>query len=209
MIARASGAISIPVSATATSIPPSHSCALSAPVPRWVNFTALPIRFFRIIADERRRTVVHAHQIRDVLSFLAAFVDLHRREAHALSPDVAGVGVVAAAHAAVGVGVMALDAGDEHQLAVVEDGREDVVVRPMPAAMIRIIGDEHVAVVEAVRSKELQREAYRQRRAEHELRDADTEDGGHPEASRMVALRSFDWLRIGVVAVKLTCVAIS
>ena len=30
-----------------------------------------------------------------------------------------------------------------------------------------------------------------------------------PEASRMVALRSFDWFRIGVVAVRLTCVAIS
>src|SRR5262249_20173114 len=30
-----------------------------------------------------------------------------------------------------------------------------------------------------------------------------------PRASRMVALRSFDWFRIGVVAVRLTCVAIS
>jgi hypothetical protein len=31
----------------------------------------------------------------------------------------------------------------------------------------------------------------------------------HPEASRMVALRSFDWFRMGVVAVRLTWVAIS
>jgi hypothetical protein len=30
-----------------------------------------------------------------------------------------------------------------------------------------------------------------------------------PVASRIVALRSFDWFRIGVVAVRLTCVAIS
>jgi hypothetical protein len=30
-----------------------------------------------------------------------------------------------------------------------------------------------------------------------------------PRPSRMVALRSFDWFRIGVVAVRLTCVAIS
>jgi hypothetical protein len=30
-----------------------------------------------------------------------------------------------------------------------------------------------------------------------------------PVASRIVAFRSFDWFRIGVVAVRLTCVAIS
>jgi hypothetical protein len=30
-----------------------------------------------------------------------------------------------------------------------------------------------------------------------------------PRASRIVALRSFDWLRIGVVAVRETCVALS
>ena len=98
--------------------------------------------------------------------------------------------VVAARRAAAGVGVMALDGGDQHALAVVEDGREDVVVGQVAAAVVRIVGDQHVAVVEAVRPEELDREAHRQRRRQHELRDADGERRELPAAveDRRVAL---------------------
>ena len=73
--------------------------------------------------------------------------------------------VVAARRAAAGVGVMALDGRDQHALAVVEDRREDVVVGQVAAAVVRIVGDQHVAVEEAVLAEELDREAHRQRRA--------------------------------------------
>ena len=154
--------------------------------------------------------LLHLHEVRDVPALDALLEDLHRREAHALGPDVLRVDVVAARHAAAGVGVVALDGGDQHHLAGVEDRREDVVVGQVAAAVVGIVGDQHVALEQAVGAEELEREAHRQRRAEHELRDADADSAARaPRASRMVALRSFDWLRIGVVAVRLTCVAIS
>ena len=39
--------------------------------------------------------------------------------------------------------------------------------------MVRVVRDEHVAFAELVDTEELEREAHRQRRGEHELRDAD------------------------------------
>ena len=91
-----------------------------------------------------------------------------------------------------------------------EHGREHVVVGEVAAAVVRVVGDEHVALAELVDAEELEREAHRQRRREHELRDADRQRGEAARARRgSVALRSFDWLRIGVVAVRETYFAIS
>ena len=61
----------------------------------------------------------------------------------------------------------------EHELAVDVDGREDVVVGQVPAAVVRVVGDEDVARPELVDAEEVEREAHRQGRGEHELRDAD------------------------------------
>ena len=58
-----------------------------------------------------------------------------------------------------------------------EDGREHVVVGEVAAAVVRVVGDEHVALAELVDAEELEREAHRQRRGEHELRDADRQRG--------------------------------
>ena len=80
--------------------------------------------------------------------------------------------------------MVALDARDEHHAAaagrgrvVGEDGREDVVVGEVTAAVVRVVGDEHVALAELVDAEELEREAHRQRRGEHELRDPDRQRG--------------------------------
>jgi len=73
------------------------------------------------------------------------------------------------------IGVVALDRGDQHALAVVKDGREDVVVRQVAAAVIGVVCDQDVAFEEAVLAEELHGEAHRQRGREHELRDADGE----------------------------------
>ena len=58
-----------------------------------------------------------------------------------------------------------------------EHGREHVVVGEVAAAVVRVVGDEHVALAELVDAEELEREAHRQRRREHELRDADRQRG--------------------------------
>ena len=109
---------------------------------------------------------------------------LHDRPAHALAPDVGGGDVVAAGHAAAGVAVVALDARDQHHAppagaagSVGEHRREHVVVGEVAAAVVRVVGDEHVALAELVGAEELEREAHRQRRREHELRDADRQRG--------------------------------
>ena len=75
--------------------------------------------------------------------------------------------------------------------------------------MVGVVGDEDVALVELVDAEELEREAHRQRGREHELRDADRQRGEPALCVEDVALRSFDWLRIGVVAVRETYSAIS
>ena len=68
-----------------------------------------------------------------------------------------------------------------------EDRREHVVVGEVAAAVVRVVGDEHVALAELVDAEELEREAHRQRRREHELRDADRQRG---EAALRVEDRS-------------------
>ena len=44
-----------------------------------------------------------------------------------------------------------------------EHRREHVVVGEVPAAVVRIVGDEHVALAELGDAEELEREAHRQR----------------------------------------------
>ncbi len=90
-----------------------------------------------------------------------------------------------------------------------EHGREHVVVGEVTTTVVRVVRDEDVALAELVDTEELEREPDRQRRREHELRDADRQRCEASARSRIVALRSFDWLRMGVVAVRDTYVAIS
>ena len=72
---------------------------------------------------------------------------------------------------------MALDRCQQEQLTVLgEDGREHIEVREVSAPVVGIVGDEHVAGVELT-FEELETEPDRQRRAQHELRDADRESG--------------------------------
>ena len=59
--------------------------------------------------------------------------------------------------------------------------------------MVRVVGDEHVALAELVDAEELEREAHRQRRREHELRDADRQRG---EAARRVEDRRVALVRL-------------
>ena len=113
------------------------------------------------VADEGRRAVVRLHEVGDVAALDPLLEDLHRREAHSLRPDVARVDVVAARHGSAGVGVMALDRGDEHHLPLEENRREDVVVGEMTAAVVGIVGDQHIAIVQTVATEEVEREAHR------------------------------------------------
>ena len=75
--------------------------------------------------------------------------------------------------------------------------------------MVRVVGDEHVAGVELA-VEELEAEAHRQRRRLSMNCGMPTDSAARrPCPSRIVALRSLLWLRIGVVAVRDTNVAIS
>ena len=62
---------------------------------------------------------------------------------------------------------MALDRDDEDELAIgVEDRGEDVVVGQVPAAVVGVVGEDHVPVGEAVLTEEVEGEAHRQCRAQ-------------------------------------------
>jgi len=56
---------------------------------------------------------------------------------------------------------------------------EDVVVGQVPAPVIGVVGHEDVTLVELVDAQEVEGEAHRERRGQHELRDADAQ-GGQP-----------------------------
>ena len=58
-----------------------------------------------------------------------------------------------------------------------DDRGEHVVVGQVPAAVVRVVGHEDVALAELVDAEEVEGEAHRQRRGQHELRDADAERG--------------------------------
>ena len=79
--------------------------------------------------------------------------------------------------------MVALDRRDEHHPAssggriVGEHRREHVVVGEVPAAVVRVVGHEHVALTELGRAEEVEGEAHRQCRGEHELRDAHRQRG--------------------------------
>ena len=129
------------------------------------------------VADEPFEPVVGAHREHDVAPLPARLDDLQQRVARALRPDVLGEDVVAAGHRAAGVAVMALDRRDQQQRAVVvEHRREHVEVGEVPAAVVRVVGDDHVTRVQLV-AEEVDREPHRQCRAQHELRDADRQRG--------------------------------
>jgi hypothetical protein len=123
------------------------------------------------VAEKGRRAVVRREHVRDVLPLDAPLEHLDRGEAHALGPDVGRVDVVAARRAAAGIRVVTLDRSDQHHLAVVKDGRVDVVVGQVSATVVGIVAEEDVTLEEAVPPEELEREADRQGAREHELRD--------------------------------------
>ena len=118
-----------------------------------------------------------AHREHDVAAFVAAVDDLEERVARALRPDVLRERVVATRHRAAGVAVVTLDRRDQQQRTVaVEDRREHVEVGKVTTAVIRIVGDDHVAGLQLV-AEEVDGETHRQRRRQHELRDPDRERG--------------------------------
>ena len=67
---------------------------------------------------------------------------------------------------------MALDGGNQNQLAFVEYRGVDVVVREMAAAVIGIIAQKNITLVEAFFGKKVEGELYRQGAGEHELGNA-------------------------------------
>ena len=136
------------------------------------------------VTDVARDPVVDLERVQDVATLDAAVDHLHRGPANTLAPDVVRGDVVAAGHAAAGVAVVALDAGDEDHApaawcggVVAVDGCEHVVVGEVAAAVVRVVRDEHVALTELVRAEQLEGEAHRERGREHELRDADGQCG--------------------------------
>ena len=149
------------------------------------------------VTDVAGDAVVGCERVEDVATFDTAVDDLHDRPPHTFAPNVGRGDVVAAGHAATGVAVVALDARDQHHAAsavgcVGEHGREHVVVGEVTAAVVRVVGDEHVAFAELVDAEELECEPDRQGRGEHELRDADRERGepaGRVEDRRVALVR--------------------
>ena len=132
------------------------------------------------VAHVGGQAVVGLEHVQDVAALLARLNDLDRGETDALGPHVEGVHGVAAGGRAAGVAVMALNGNHEDKLAVgVEDRGEDVVVGQVPAAVVGVVGEDHVPVGEAVLTEEVQGEAHRQRRTQHELRNARAQ-GGEP-----------------------------
>ncbi len=108
---------------------------------------------------------------------MAAVDDLQERVARAFAVHVFGHGVVAARDGPAGVAVMALNGGHEEQgTLVVEHRSEDVEVREMAAAVVRVIGDDHITGLQLVAEK-IDGEADREGAGQHELGDADRERG--------------------------------
>ena len=140
------------------------------------------------VADVVGQPVVHLQRVEHVAALDALVDDLHDRPAHAFAPDVGSGDVVAAGHGAARVAVVALDRRDEHHASrararvVGEHRAEHVVVGEVAAAVVRIVGDEHVALAELVDTEELEREPDGQRGGEHELWDAHAQRG-QPSAS--------------------------
>ncbi len=140
------------------------------------------------VADVARDPVVRLERVEDVAAFDPAVEDLDHRPADTFAPDVRGGDVVATGNPAAGVAVVALDARDQHHAPstrgggiVGEDGREDVVVGKVPPAVVRVVGDEDITFAELLDTEELEREAHREGRRQHELRDADRQ-GREPAA---------------------------
>ena len=129
------------------------------------------------VADEAGEPVVGPHGQDDVPALVPAVDDLQQRVARALAVHVLGHGVVAARHGPAGVAVVALNGGDQEQFAfVVEHRGEDVEVREMAAAVVRVVGDDHVAGLQLV-AEEVDGEADGKGARQHELGDADRECG--------------------------------
>ena len=162
------------------------------------------------VAEEGRRAVVHRHHVLDVAPLLAALVDLDRREADALGPDVGRVHVVAAR--ARRRRCRRGGTGSTRSARTRRRGRR-------ARTRCSRAGDRR-------RGTGRWRPARRRRRGPSAPKNSTAKRTGRvddsmncgmptdsaascPRPSRIVALRSFDWFRIGVVAVRLTCVAIS
>ncbi len=121
--------------------------------------------------------VVGAHGEDDVAPLVPAVDDLQERVAGALAVDVLGHGVVAAGHGATGVTVVALDGGHQEELPVVVEHRgEDIEVRQVAPAVVRVVGDDDVAGLQLV-AEEVDGEADREGAREHELRNPHRERG--------------------------------
>ena len=132
------------------------------------------------VALVRRRAVVRLEQVEHVAALPPLLHQLRCGAPEPLGPDVHGVGRVAARHHPGGVGVVALDRGEQRELSLREHRREDRPVRQVAAAVVRVVARDHIAVEELVAPEEIEREPDRAHRAQHELGHADVERSEAP-----------------------------
>ena len=93
---------------------------------------------------------VRPHEVPDVAAQLPAIVDLQRRDAERLLPDLPRARVIAARRHAADVRDVALARAPRDELTVVEDRQEDADVRVLVAAAVDVVVEDHVAVVQVV-----------------------------------------------------------
>ncbi|MDT4864723.1 hypothetical protein FQZ97_994930 [compost metagenome] len=93
---------------------------------------------------------VRGEQVPHVLARHALLGQLERRDAERLLPDVAGVGVVAAGGHAADVGEVTRGRGPADQPALGEDRQEDSGVGVLVAAVVDVVVDDDVALVDVV-----------------------------------------------------------
>ncbi|MBV6412139.1 MAG: hypothetical protein GAKPKEKM_03060 [Rhodocyclaceae bacterium] len=103
-------------------------------------------------------------QVPDVFPQLALLDHLHRRDAQRLLPDFDGVRVVAAAHVAADVGLVALDGGPRDQPAGMEDRLVDGDVVVLVAQAEDVVVEDDVARVQVVAEVVLDVLAHRRQR---------------------------------------------
>ena len=73
----------------------------------------------------------------------------------------------------------------------------------MAPAVVGVVGHDHVARMKVV-AEEVDGQSHRQGRGQHELGNADGQRGQPAVLVEDRRFRSFDWFRIGVVAVRET-----
>ena len=88
---------------------------------------------------------VQRQQVEQIVAQLAGLVELDRRDAQPLLPDLGGGGIIGAMGGAADIALMRAHDGPEQPLAVGEDRHEDGQIGQMAAAMIGIVEQDDVA----------------------------------------------------------------